>query len=175
MTTVAFVSDISVLTNAMPMAPAPITSDLSAIAANGADKSDQGEAGAYLLLDRLLMTVNQRRITGFFRLGVADPAVDRFGTYFGTGLTMTGLIPGRRTDETGIAAAIARNGSHYVAAQQQDGLPVSGAETAIELTHLAQLAPWLAIQPDAQYVIHPNTDPRIANATVVQLRFAVTF
>jgi porin len=149
--------------------------DLSEIAPNGTPVRRWGEAGAYLLLDRLLATLDQRRITGFIQLGVADPAVDRFGVYFGAGLTTTGLLPRRPDDQAGISAAVAHNGSHYIAAQQQDGLPVSGSETAIELTYLAQVASWLAIQPDAQYVIHPNTDPRIANATVVQLRFAVTF
>jgi porin len=95
--------------------------------------------------------------------------------YFGAGLTTTGLLPRRPDDQAGIAAAVARNGSHYVAAQQQDGVPVSGAEIAIELTYLAQVTSWLAIQPDAQFVINPNTDPRVANATVVQLRFTMTF
>ena len=149
--------------------------DLSEIAPNGDPKRRWGEAGAYLLLDGLLATLDQRRITGFIQLGVADPAVDRFGMYFGTGLTTTGLLPHRPDDQAGISAAVARNGSHYVAGQQQDGVPVSGSETAIELTYLAQVASWLVIQPDAQYVVHPNTDPRIANATVVQLRFAMTF
>ena len=149
--------------------------DLSEVAANGDPKRHWGEAGAYLVLDRLLATLDQRRITGFLQLGVADPAVDRFGLYLGAGLTTTGLLPARRDDQAGISAAVARNGSHYVAAQQQDGLPVSGSETAIELTYLAQLASWLAVQPDVQYVIHPNTDPRVANATVVQLHFAMTF
>jgi len=54
-------------------------------------------------------------------------------------------------------------------------VPVSGSETAIELTYLAQVTSWLAIQPDAQYVIHSDTDPHVANATVVQLRFAIMF
>jgi porin len=126
-------------------------------------------------LDRLLALVDQRRITGFTQLGVADPAVDRVGMCLGTGLAVTGLLSGRPNDQAGIAAAVARNGSHYVAGQQQNNLPVSGSETAIELTYLARAAWWLAIQPDAQYVNRPNTDPRIANATAVQLRFAMTY
>jgi porin len=149
--------------------------DLSETAANGAPKRRWGEAGAYLLLDRLLVTLDQRPITGFIQPEFADPAVDRFGMYLATGLTITGLFPGRPNDEAGISAAIARNGSHYVAANQQDNVPVRGAETAIELTYLAQVASRFAVQPDAQYVIHPGTNPRVANATVVQLRFAITF
>jgi porin len=75
----------------------------------------------------------------------------------------------------GLAMAMARNGSYYLDAQQQSGSGVDAAETAMELTYLAQVASWFAIQPDVQYVIQPNTDPRLHNATVVQLRFDLTF
>jgi porin len=70
---------------------------------------------------------------------------------------------------------MARNGSSYLEAQQQAVSPVAAAETAIELSYLAQVAAWLALQPDVQYVIHPNTDPRLHNAAVAQLRFEMTF
>jgi carbohydrate-selective porin OprB len=105
--------------------------DLSETAANGAPKSG-GRSPAHLLLDRLLALVDQRRITGFVQLGVADRAVDRFGMYIGTGLAVTGLLPGRPNDQAGIAA-------------NRDRAHLSGA------------------------------DPRIANATVVQLCFAMTY
>jgi porin len=61
--------------------------------------------------------------------------------------------------------AMARNGSAYIAGQMQAGLPVSAAETSIELSYLAQLEAWLALQPDVQYVIHPNTNPQLRDAT----------
>jgi len=31
------------------------------------------------------------------------------------------------------------------------------------------------VQPDAQYVIHPNTDPAVPNALVLQLQFQIAF
>jgi porin len=43
------------------------------------------------------------------------------------------------------------------------------------VTYFAQLNSWLALQPDLQYVIHPNTDPQLRDAVVVHLRFEVTF
>lgn len=85
------------------------------------------------------------------------------------------MLPGRPADEFGIAGAMARNGAQYIAGQQQVGLPVNAAETAIELSYLAQIAPWLAVQPDLQYVIHPNTDSRLRNAMVAQLRVELKF
>jgi hypothetical protein len=33
-------------------------------------------------------------------------------------------------------------------------LPLTAAETVIELSYLAQIASWLAMQPDLRYVIH---------------------
>ncbi len=101
--------------------------------------------------------------------------MDRIGTYIGAGLVASGVFPGRTDDQLGIGVAMARNGSGYIAAQQQAELPVSPAETAIELTYNAQVTSWLAMQPDLQYVISPDTDPRRRNATVAQLRFELSF
>jgi len=137
-----------------------------------------GEAGAYLLLDRILFQSGQdpaRRVTGFLQLGVADQAVDRFATYIGAGLAASGLVPARSDDQFGLAVAMARNGSHFLAAQQQAAIPVTAAETAVELTYRAQATSWLTVQPDVQYVIHPNTDPRVRNAVVGQLLFTASF
>jgi porin len=149
-------------------------------AANSAGNPAQhhGEGGAYVLLDRLLFQSRddpKRRLTGFLQLGVADQAVDRFGTFAGAGLVMAGLLPNRPDDELGVAVAMAHNGSAYIAGQQQAALPVNAAETALELSYLVQVDSRVAVQPDVQYVIHPNTDPRLANATVVQLRFELTY
>jgi len=153
-------------------------SDLNATGPPGGPLRHQGEEGAYLLLDHLLFQQADdptRRVTGFVQLGVSDQLVDRFGTYVGAGLTVSGLIPSRPDDELGLATAMARNGSHYIEGQQRAGSPVNGTETAIELSHLMQATSWLAVQPDVQYVIHPNTDPRRHNAVVVQLRLEVRF
>jgi len=49
------------------------------------------------------------------------------------------------------------------------------AETAIELTYLLQVNSWLAIQPDLQYVVTPNTTPTIRNAWAFQVRFEMSF
>lgn len=149
--------------------------DLSSIAPDGRPIRRQGEGGAYAFLDRLLLRSGNLRLSAFLQVGVADQTDDRFGSYFGAGLVATGLFPGRPLDQTGIAAAVARNSSHYARGQQQDGLPVAGSETAIEATYQVQITSRVAVQPDVQFVIYPNTNPRLANATIVQLRFAVRY
>jgi porin len=67
-----------------------------------------------------------------------------------------------------------RNGSHYVRS-----LPTTQAtqrtETTFEATYLTQALKALAVQPDLQYIIHPNADPSRARAWVVQLRFEISY
>ena len=116
-----------------------------------------------------------RKLTGFVQAGVGDYRVDRFGAYLGVGLTALGLFEGRSGDELGLGLAYAHNGSHYMSAQRMKNAPVTDAEKTIELTYLMPLTTWLAVQPDLQYVITPNTTPAISNALAFQLRIEVSF
>lgn len=71
-----------------------------------------------------------------------------------------------------MAVAVARNGRPY--RQQQAPQPTTATERSIELSYLAQATDWLAVQPDLQYVTHPNTDPTARNALVFTLRFELS-
>lgn len=151
--------------------------DLSEIGANGLPVHHRGSAGVYLDIDKLLYQAPGRAggmVRGFLQLGYGDGLVDRFGSYIGLGVTADGLVPGRPKDEIGLAAAIGRGGSHFLAAQAKAGVPTAGTETAIEFTYLAQVTSWLAIQPDLQYIIDPGNDPRIGDALVFQLECEVS-
>jgi porin len=138
----------------------------------------QGEGGGYAIFDHLLFQSKgdpKRRLSGFLQLGFANRTMNRFGTYLGAGLMASGILASRTDDQLGLAVAMATNGSRYTAAQQQAGVPVNATETALEISYLAQLTSWIGVQPDVQYVIHPNTDPNVANATIVQIRAQVMF
>jgi len=100
--------------------------------------------------------------------------VNRFGSYAGAGLVASGFFPGPQ-NEVGIAIASARNGSRYMEQQEQLGTPAQRSETAVELSFLAQISKSVAVQPDLQYVVHPNTDPALRNALAFLLRFEVSF
>jgi len=153
--------------------------DLSETQADGKPVQHRGSSGFYALVDRLLYKSPDhpdQRLTGFLQVGIGDNRVNRFGSYLGAGLTVTGPFEARSTDEIGLGLAYARNGSHYTRAQTAQGLPVENAEKSIELTYLMQLNSWLALQPDVQYIINPNTQiPALSNALAVQLRFEVMF
>jgi porin len=151
--------------------------DLSATAPGGEPVQHRGSDGAYVLVDRLLTrspAPSGPQMSAFLQLGVGDARVNRFGSYVGAGLVASGLFPGPQ-NEVGIAAAWARNGSHYMGQQAQLGTPAQRSEMLIELTYLTQISKSLAVQPDLQYSVHPNTDPAIRNALAFLLRFEVTF
>jgi porin len=150
--------------------------DLVDVDRDGQPIRRRGSSGAYLVADRLLFqdaTDPDKRTSAFVQFGVGDGRVDRFGSYLGLGIVRSGIFGRPTSDEIGIALAMARNGSHYMDLQRQQAIPVQRSETAVELTYLTQVTPWLALQPDLQYVIHPNTEPALRNAVVISLRFEV--
>jgi len=55
-------------------------------------------------------------------------------------------------------------------------------EAVFELSYTAQIAPWWTVQPDIQYIVHPNggqnsNDPtvRLDNAFVAGVRSTIKF
>ena len=152
--------------------------DLSETQPNGQPVRHHGAGGFYVLTDQLLYRdpdLSARKVTGFIQVGAGDSQVDRFGAYLGVGLTAAGPFDGRPADQVGIGLAYAQNGSHYLAAQRMQGLPVTNAEKTIELTYLIPVTTWLALQPDLQYVITPNTTATVPNAWALQLRIEMSF
>lgn len=144
--------------------------DLSATNAAGDPILRHGSSGVYFLADHLMFASGSKRLSAFAQIGFGDQQVDRFGAYTGGGLVMTGLFPGSPTDQLGLGVAAAYNGSHYMIHQEQLGKYVSKAETVIEMTCLIKGTGWLAVQPDIQYVISPNTRA-LKNALVAQMFF----
>lgn len=104
-----------------------------------------------------------RRLRGWVRVGLTDPAVETVSSYLGGGLVVS--LRGDN-DEAGLAVARAGIGG---AARRARGLP--GAETTFEGTYRLKLDRVLSVQPDLQYVIHPASAHGIPNALVLGLRF----
>ena len=138
----------------------------------------RGSNGGYLLVDRLL-TRGQRdeavKAAGFLQLGLGDARVNRFGSYVGAGAHLSSFSQARSKDEIAVAIASARNGSHYMDEQTQLGTPAARTETILELTYMAPVSDAIALQPDLQYIVHPNTDPALRNALNLLVRLEVTF
>jgi porin len=106
---------------------------------------------------------------GWVRVGHAAPGAQLVSGYLGAGMTRASPIRGRADDQLGFAV------SHAVispAARRLQGLPA--AETTFEATYQCPLTPWMAVQPDVQYVVHPASAPGLPNALAVGLRVVFT-
>ena len=150
--------------------------DLDAVDAQGHPATQHGSSGAYLLGERLLVGAGDgtgHRISVFGQAGVGDAQVYRFGRHVGAGLVGSGWGPMHATDQAGLSIAQARNGDPYLRAAA--AMHPSRAETTVELSYLTRLSAYATFQPDLQYVVHPGTDPALANALVLQLRFELAF
>ena len=151
--------------------------DLTKRRPDGQPVRHHGSRGFYLLADQTVYQDTNhpdRRVALFGQLGIGDPRVSRFEYYTGGGLTVSALLPGRDQDEFGVAVAAAYNGSQFMDAQRTQGMREQRSEVTLELTYLAQFGSHLAVQPDLQFVMNPNTDPRITNAVAFLLRFELS-
>ena len=135
-------------------------------------------SGGYLIGEKQLTGTEgtaSHAASVFVQLGRASSAANRFASYVGLGVVGSGWLPGRPADQAGLSVARAANGSAYMSAQAALGAPAMRAETTIEASYAARVTSWLTVQPDLQYIVHPNTDPLQRNALVAQLRFEVAF
>jgi porin len=150
--------------------------DLSDAVSTGAPLMRQGSSGAYILGERLLVGEDAgsgRRLSAFGQAGFADARTNRFSSYLGAGIVGSGWGPMREDDQAGLSIAQARNGSHYLLSQAS--IHPRRAETTVELSYLTRVSGHVTVQPDIQYVVHPNTDPALADALVLQLRFEIAY
>ena len=108
------------------------------------------------------------RLSGWLRYGVANDKVQTVRAYFGTGLVLE-AIPGALDDRAGFAIA-----SAYSSGWLRDS-GVSRTETSLELTYSVNVAPWLRIQPDLQYIVNPGFRGGRDDAVVIGMRMEFFF
>jgi carbohydrate-selective porin OprB len=80
-------------------------------------------------------------------------------------------LPRREQDQFGFSIAAAFLGSHYKAATVGRS---AAAETALELTYLAQFTQSIVVQLDMQYVVHPGALQSRRSSLVPGLRLALS-
>lgn len=129
-----------------------------------------GNAGTYIRAELPLAATPGRRIDAFARLGTASGRFNMFDFFASAGLKFTGWLPGRDADEFGIALA-----AGFTAEPYRTATGAAPSEIAVEATYRTQLAPWLALQPQAQYIRRPSADPAVPDALVLGLRTEIAF
>ena len=135
---------------------------------SGAERS--GLNGTYVVAEQKLAP---SKVDAFLRLGFAQEDRAFVSVGLDTGINFTGLIPGRPADVLGIGFIYARISRDF--ARAQPDAPLWGHESVIEVTYKIVFAPWLMVQPDFQYVVHPGGSTALPNATVVGIRLDVLF
>lgn len=119
---------------------------------------------------------NDRGLRFFSRIAFEPEDRNILNFYCDTGLNFKGLLPKRGQDLFGIACGYGLFGNDGVnAIQQSQGTALANTTFDIEMTYQAALTPWLSLQPDLQYIIHPRMTQTYPNALVIGLRASVTF
>ena len=108
-------------------------------------------------------------VTAFLQYGIADPAVSSFAQHFGGGLAWTGALSSRDFDVIGLGAS-------WVEVSDAPGANFTADhETSYEFFYQVQLAGWLRVILDMQYIDSPGGQSTIPSAWVSTIRTAVSF
>lgn len=148
--------------------------DLEEVDAAGDPLMRKGNSGFYVLAEKILYFGKRNpgsHADGFIRYGRASADFNQFSSYFQTGLVFSGMVAVRIEDQFAFSFSSARTGDKYRAAAMGGGQTATRHESVWEATYRAPLTPWLIVQPNIQYVIHPGTDAQFKNATVLGMRF----
>ena len=129
----------------------------------------KGNYGLYGLLDQMVYREggagSEQGLTPWATLTFApSQEVNGLPLFAAGGLVYQGLFPGRDDDTTNL-------GVYY--GRFSDDLPDQTFETVIEVNHRFQLAPWLYVTPDFQYVVRPNGSDDEPDAAVIGVEIGI--
>lgn len=139
----------------------------------------RGNSGVYAIVEQQIYRPAggsaQSGITLYTRASASPSDRNPVNAYVDGGIVFAGLIPGRPNDWFG-ASVIHTRFSDGVRGFDLDTIaltrrpvPVRDHETNLELSYSAEVVPGWTVQPDLQFVWHPNGDAR-RNATVAGVR-----
>jgi porin len=137
-----------------------------------------GDGGGYCSACQMIWRENDRDnqgLSAFARVGGAPADRNVLDFTLEAGLHYRGLLPGRDADAAGIGVASEHYSRAFSESERRAGNAGRDHETVIECSYRAQLAPWLAVQPDAQFVVHPAGQHATDSALVVGVRMALDF
>ncbi len=160
--------------------------------ATGAPHS--GNHGFYLLAEQFVWNEStdpedDQGLAIFGQASWAPEEWNEISEYYGGGLLYKGLLRGRDNDYVGLAVAHARFSPQLLSpnvlsvqsihrGQMHTLVPLAAGdgamvETAVELFYLAEVLPWVQVQPDIQYIATPSGTERDALAVGVRFQMAL--
>lgn len=127
-----------------------------------------GNSGIFASIDQMVYREQRNQGLGTFaQFGVAERDRSRVHWTLDTGLSYTGLLPGRDEDVTTLGTIYAKHSSAITTTKSH--------ETLVELTYQYQLTHAIYIQPNIQWIGRPSGDNSIDDALVIGLRAGFTF
>jgi porin len=151
------------------------TSQANSANGTGALKSAGTNYGVYGVLDQQIYNLNDEIISFFVRSGGAPSNTNFIDYYAEGGFNFAGFVPSRANDVGGLAVARSHVSNDYSNSQVAQRGSSFSAETIIEATYKAQVAPWWSIQPDVQYVLTPGGVQSSHDAIILGIRTTVAF
>lgn len=157
-----------------------------------AESTSSANFGGYLVFDQMLY--RETIVTGtksdskalppipspqglgcFGRIGFTPPERSIVDFYFDTSLVYTGLVPTRDADRFGVAFAYGQLSSEASEIPTFRDSYGDGYQMVLEATYQAQITPWMAIQPNVQFIISPGSNLNNDNAVVLGGSVAIRF
>lgn len=115
--------------------------------------------GIYFLVDQSFGDT----LSAFARYGTASTATNPVQSNAAAGVVIKGLIPIRPDDRLGVSM------TQVHAAEEQE----YDTETTYELTYRVNFGHGVSLQPDLQYVLHPNFSSEVKDGFIGALRLEV--
>jgi porin len=141
-----------------------------------------GNWGIYGVADQMIWRSGERSVNLFVRGGYSPADRNLVAWYFDGGAGFKGIVPGRADDMLTFGIAYAKISDDAIAFDRDAGNAVRDHELLFELSYAAQIAPWWVVQPDLQYIVHPNggqnpDDPTqgFDHAFIAGMRSTITF
>lgn len=154
--------------------------DIRLLDANG-DPLRQRAQGAYALLEWPIGAPiapedgAPRKASLFVRAGVSDGHTTPYWGGWQAGILVHQALPGRPDSQLSFGANQAFLSDRFRLNESEAGNSMRSAETGLELTLADQIAPWLNLQADAQYVRNPGQAAGTRDAVILGLRFVFSF
>lgn len=137
--------------------------------------AEYGNGGYYFLVDQMLYREQADQGLWPFAALVLAPnqEINTMPVFVGGGATYQGLIPGRDADVSMFSVVYGGFSRDLRRAQAGNPQGQQDFEMVVEWAYIIQVAPWLHLQPDFQYIIKPGGTGNIPDVLVIGAQIAV--